>query len=96
VTLGAQSGLVMALTILLYLTVPVLIAMRGRLIAAGLAMLAIAMLPLAWQILFTDSDAPGFVFLLLMMLPIPLLLTVAGLIAWLVRMWQRLREPRAG
>jgi hypothetical protein len=85
----------MITTFLLYFSVPILIAIRGGVLTAGLVMLTIAFLPIAWQVLFTDADAPGFVFLVAMMLPIPLLLIAAGLILWLVRITQRMQRPQA-
>ena len=56
---------------------------------------AISLLPLVWQIKFTDSEALGFGFLLIWMLPIPVLLTTVGVIAPIVRLVHRLIKARA-
>ena len=94
-TLVEQSELVWNMTWLLYIIVPLLIAMRRRIVTAGLVMLAITFLPMAWQIIFTHSDAPGFMFLLIAMLPVSLLLIGVGLILKLVRLARPGQRPQA-
>lgn len=95
-SLGAQSTLVMLITLMLYLAVPIFLLTKGWPFRAGLAMLFVTLLPLLWQAWFTDSDAPGFGVLLFVMLPIPLALTAIGVLAALYRaiaeLTRRLRQ----
>jgi hypothetical protein len=82
-------------TILLYVAVGIWLLIKGWPLRAGLTMGAISLLPLIWQIKFTDSEALGFGFLLIWMLPIPILLTAVGVIAPVVRWVHRLVKARA-
>jgi len=86
---------VLVLTALLYGAALVGLLFRGWPFRAGLAAFAISLLPLIWQVAFTDSDAPGFGVLLLLMVPLPLLLMAAGVIAALLRAVLRLHRRRA-
>lgn len=87
---GAQSAWVIVLTWVLYVLVPAFLLIKGRPLRAGLAMLVITFLPLFWQVWFTDSDAPGFVFLLFIMIPVPLGIIMIGLL------WALYRAIRQG
>jgi hypothetical protein len=93
VTAGAL-GLLLAF--MLYLTVGTTLLMNGWPFRAGLAAAVAALAPAVGQILFTDSDAPGFLILLpLMLLPALLLMAVgAGLAFW--RRASRTGERRPG
>lgn len=61
-SLGAQSGLILLLAWVIYLGAGIALMARWKPFRAGVAMAGAASLPLIWQALFTDSDAPGFVF----------------------------------
>ena len=75
----------MIVTILAYVVVGAWLAVTGRPVRAGLAMIAIATFPLLWQVALSDTDAPGFGILLLIMLPVPLLLVAVGILGRLFR-----------
>ena len=79
-SLGAQSSLVMIVSLALYVILPLVLLVRGWPMRAGLAMLFAAFLPLLWQGMFTDSNAPGFGVLLILTLPLPILLIAIGVI----------------
>lgn len=82
---------------LLYVVVGAWLGVTGRPVRAGLAMIAIALLPLVWQATFTDSDAPGFGILLLFMLPVPLVLIAAGILGRISRrIFNRIRANAGG
>jgi hypothetical protein len=89
-----QSGLVPLVTLALYGFVGVYLMYRGKPLFAGFAMLVVSLLPLEWQVTFTDSDAKGFGILLIAMLPIPLLLLTWGILAPIVRGIHRLIASR--
>jgi len=74
-------------TLPLYVVIPgYLLFFKGWPLRAGIAMFVIALIPLSWQVNFTDSEAMGFGILLMMMLPLPLLLIGIGVVASLIRM----------
>ena len=85
-SLGTQSSLVMWTAVVLYFLAPAWVLWRGgSVLRAGLFMLAATFLPLLWQSWFTDSDAPGFGLLFMVMAPMPLLVIAIGLCIVLVR-----------
>ena len=84
-SLGAQSELVVLISIVLYLTLPVALLIRGWIIRGGLVMAFAALIPLLWQGFFTDSDAPGFGVLLILTAPLPIIIIAVGLIAGMYR-----------
>jgi hypothetical protein len=86
VSLGTQSGLVVLLTWVLYLGGGMLLMARRKPFRAGVAMAATAMLPLLWQVLFTDSDAPGFVFFGALLLMPAVLVMLLGVVAAVYRL----------
>jgi len=86
VSLAVQSAIVLIATVVAYFLVGTLLAMRGMLIRAGLAMLAISWLPLIWQVRFTDSDSNASGVLLVVMAPIPVIIIALGIISALVRL----------
>jgi hypothetical protein len=87
--MDTSTAIVLA-TFLLYVMVPgYLLFFRGWPLRAGFAMLAIAQIPLAWQVYLTDSEALGFGLLLVLMLPLPLLLIGIGAVAAIVRIVRR-------
>lgn len=85
------TTLVFPVTILLYVAVGIWLLSKGWPLRAGLAMGAIALLPLTWQIKFTDSEALGAGFVAVILLLIPILLIIVGVIAPIVR---RVRSVR--
>lgn len=58
-TLHDQANAVLILTLGLYVGVGIWLLVLRWPIRAGLAMASIALLPLIWQALFTDSEAHG-------------------------------------
>jgi hypothetical protein len=62
---------------------------QGRLIRGGLGMMVASLLPLFWQVYFTDSESPGFVMLLVFTFPPGLLVLLIGLAMAIVRFWKR-------
>ena len=93
--LGAQSAFLALVSITIYLIAPVPLLLRGWLIRAGFAMLLAALLPIGWESVFTDSDAPRFEILMVLMLPIPLLLISSGIVSFFPPLISRRGEPRA-
>ena len=95
-SLGAQSGLVLFLTFVLYCLMTAELLRKGWPFRAGATAALISLAPVMWQAWFTDSDAPGFMILLpLMLLPALLLMSVGiGLALW--RTARRFRERRLG
>ena len=59
---------------------------RWKPFRAGLAMVAAASLPLFWQVIFTDSDAPGFAFLFAVMLVPATAVILLGVVAAIYRL----------
>jgi hypothetical protein len=84
--LSQQATLISILTILLYLGVAIWLFYLKRPILAGVAMALIALIPPAWQAIFTDSEARGEGLLAALMLLPALLLIVCGGIAALLRL----------
>ena len=84
--LEAQSFSIMLLTWVLYLGAGIALMTRWKPFRAGLAMVAAASLPLFWQVIFTDSDAPGFAFLLAVMLVPAAAVLLLGVVAAICRL----------
>jgi len=86
------SLVVVLATFLLYVVIPgYLLFFKAWPLRAGIAMFVIALIPLSWQVYFTDSEAMGFGILLMIMLPLPLLLIGIGIVASLIRLTRRRR-----
>lgn len=92
-TLGQQSSAVMLAAAAAYLIGGIWLLIRKRPVRAGLVMALASLGPLAWQVTFTQSDAKGFAFLLLFMLPPALGLIAVGSVWWL---YLRLAEAPDG
>lgn len=90
-TLYEQSGLIAILAIVAYIIVGGVLLFKGSLIRAGLSISAISFMPFTWQVIATESDAPGFAFLLVLMLPLALAIILAGLAWWI---FQRLNRSK--
>lgn len=88
-TLSDQSGLVMVLSMTLYIVGAFLWPALGWPIRAGLTMIAASLLPIMWQVAFTDSDAPGFGLMLFLMVPPALGVIFIGMVWWGYRKLQR-------
>ena len=58
---------VLLISMVLYVTVPLRMIIRGWFLCAGLAMLLIAQLPIIWQVHFSDSETPGFALLAILL-----------------------------
>lgn len=68
--------------VILYFLGPAWVVSRdGGAIKAGLVMFAAAILPIMRQVWFTDSNAPGFIFPLMLMVP-PAVIVMLGGAAW--------------
>jgi hypothetical protein len=89
VSLGDQADLVLIGSLVGYVIAAIMFLRRYQLVRAGAAMSVISLLPLTWQAVFTDSDAPGFAFPLMLMLPLALFLVVAGCAVWALRLLTR-------
>ena len=85
-SLEAQSLLIMLVTWVLYLGAGIALLARWKPFRAGLAMVAAASLPLFWQVIFTDSDAPGFAFLFAVMLVPATAVILLGVVAAIYRL----------
>jgi hypothetical protein len=93
VSLEQQAALIMPVTLVLYLVAIGWLLSEQRPLLAGITSLLISFLPLWWQTTFTDSEANGFGILLVFMLPIPLLLILAGLVLGAIRLIKRRLQP---
>jgi hypothetical protein len=89
------SGFGLVVIGLLYIGVGIWLTHRGSPIRAGLAMVAVAALPLAGQLLLTDSEAPGYAILFVIMLLPPFLLIPVGLAIGGIRLARKQRGSRA-
>lgn len=92
-TLGQQSSAVALTAAAIYLIGGIWLLAKGRPVRAGLVMTLASLIPLTWQLNFTDSDAKGFALLLLLMLPPALGVIVVGLVWSAYRATERLRRP---
>ncbi len=91
-TLHDEANAVLILTLGLYVGVGIWLLILRWPIRAGLAMAVIALLPLAWQALFTDSEAHGAGLVpVFLMLP-PILLILGRLIFVAVRLLSKGRR----
>jgi hypothetical protein len=73
----------------LFFGAPMIFAIRGQFFLAAIAPFFIQFLPLVWQVVFTDSEAPGFGFLLLATMPISTGLLVIGIVYLVIRLCRR-------
>jgi hypothetical protein len=73
-----------------YVLAAIVLLRHGWFMRAGLAMALVSFVPLLWQVAFTDSDAKGFGFLLMLMLPPALLLVLVGCLIAAIRLGRRL------
>lgn len=80
----------------LYIIAPTWLLFRGRLLSGGFVQLIGAILPAIWQGVFWPNGAGNFGLLMMVLVPIPLGLMAAGLIAGLVRISKRMRHLAAG
>jgi hypothetical protein len=80
----------MLATLVGYVIAAIVFLRHGWLIRAGLAMMLVSLVPLLWQAIFTDSDAKGYGFLLMLMLPPALLLVLLGCLIAAIRLGLRL------
>lgn len=58
---------------------PILLFRAGWYVTGGIIMLLSTLMPLAGQVWFTDSDAPGLAFLLMIEAPAAILVLLAGI-----------------
>jgi hypothetical protein len=72
---------------------PILLFRAGWPIAGGLAMIVASLMPLAGQIWFTDSDAPGLGLLLMLEFPPGCIVTIVGIGMTITRLIKRLNNP---
>lgn len=91
----ALYNITLLMHVLLYFGGPVLLFRSGWPVAGGVVMLASTILPLAAQTWFTDSDVPGFAFLLMVEVPLALLALIAGCILSIVRLVIQRRRMKA-
>ena len=88
-SLGDQADLVLIGSLVGYVMAAIVFLRRFQLVRAGAAMSVISLLPLTWQAVSTDSDAPGFAFPLILMLPLALFLVIAGCGVWALQLLTR-------
>jgi hypothetical protein len=92
----APAGLIIVITLVLYLIVPVVVCIRGRIITGGLAMLVISAMPMIWQSIDApDSEAPGSGMLMVMLMPLALIVILVGIADLIYRGFSRLRGRAA-
>ena len=92
--LSHQSTAVMVITLVLYIVVAIWLLARQWPLRAGLAMVVVALLPLVWQAIFTDSGALGFGLLAALLLVPAFLLIAAGLLVAGARLVSRRWRPK--
>ena len=79
----------------IFIVAPIALFRAGWPVTGGLIMLLSTLMPIAGQVWFTDSDAPGFAFLLMMEVPIAALVLVAGIGMKVSAFMGRQRSPRS-
>ena len=79
--------------LVIYILVPILLFQAGWPIAGGVAMIVASFMPLAAQVWFTDSEAPGLGLLLMLELPPACIVTLVGIGITITRLIKRLRDP---
>lgn len=82
--------------IILYIAAPVWLMIRGWLLTGGIVQLFGALLPGIWQAIFWPNEAGNFGLLLMTMVPIPLLVVIAGVIANLILVIRWVRKQGSG
>jgi hypothetical protein len=73
-----------------FLCAPIVLFRAGWPITGGIVMLTSTLMPIIGQILFTDSDAPGLLFLLMMEVPIA---GFALVVAFAMKLSRYLQKP---
>ena len=77
----------------IFIVAPIAMFRAGWPVTGGLIMLLSTLMPIAGQVWFTDSDAPGLAFLLMMEVPIAALVLVAGIAVKVTALIGRRRNP---
>lgn len=77
----------------IFIFAPVALFKAGWPVTGGLVMLLSTLMPIAGQVWFTDSDAPGLVFLLILELPMAAMVLLAGIAMQLTALLNRRRIP---
>jgi len=80
-----NTAILFILTLGFFFAVPVVAAIRGQYLWGAIAAFFIQFMPIAWQLAFTDDDAPGFAFLLLATLPISVMFLGFGIVNLVIR-----------
>ena len=78
----------------IFIFAPIALFRAGWPVTGGLIMALSTLMPIAGQVWFTDSDAPGLVFLLMMEVPIAALALLAGIAMKVTPLVDRRRNPR--
>lgn len=87
--LGQQSSAVALIAAAIYLIGGFWLLMKGRPVRAGLVMTFASLIPLTWQLNFTDSDAKGVALTVIFMLPPALGVILVGLVGLAYRALKR-------
>jgi 4-hydroxybenzoate polyprenyltransferase len=86
------STAVMVVTLATYAALALWALGKRRPVWGGLLMMVVAVMPLVWQGLFTDSDAPGFAILTVLLLLAALGFVVTGVIGSTIKRLARRTE----
>ena len=78
----------------IFIVAPIALFRAGWPVSGGLFMLLSTLMPIAGQVWFTDSDAPGLAFLLMIELPIAALVLLAAIAMQVTALLNRRRNPR--
>ena len=76
---------VVIFSVAVYVAVGLGLLLKRWPVRAGVAMTLASLILLTWQVIFTESDAPGFALLLPLMLPTAIGVAGAGAVWWLHR-----------
>ena len=77
----------------IFIVAPIALFRAGWPVTGGLIMLLSTLMPIAGQVWFTNSDAPGLVFLLMMEVPIAAVVLVVGIAMKVTALISRRRNP---
>ena len=77
----------------IFVFAPILLFRAGWHVMGGVIKLLSTLMPLAGQVWFTNSDAPGLVFLLMIEVPVGMLVLLAGVAVKVVAFVREQRKP---
>ena len=77
----------------IFIVAPIALFRAGWPVSGGLIMLLSTLMPIAGQVWFTNSDAPGLVFLLMIEVTVGMLVLLAGVAVKVVAFVREQRKP---